>query len=164
MSEAPHRALLSLGSNLAPEHNLRRCMAALNDTFEAVRFSPVYRTAAVGFDGPDFLNAAASVRTTLEPAALLARLRALEDAAGRDRSGPRFSSRSLDIDILLYDALVADTPVRLPRPDLLTDAHVLRPAADVAPDWVHPLEGVPLSRLLERMPAALQLVAVDADG
>ena len=129
------KAYLSLGSNLEPEHHLRAAIAALRKHFGEVVLSPVYRTRAVGFDGGDFLNAAAIIDTELDPFALNAWLHALEDAHGRDRSGPRFGDRTLDIDIVLFDDLMVegDGNLRIPRPEL-KHAFVLRPLADIAPD------------------------------
>ena len=134
-------AHLSLGSNLDPERHLDVAIAALRARFGQVRVSRVYRFPAVGYDGPDFLNAAASLETDLSPEALNAWLHALEDAHGRDRSGPRYSDRTLDIDIVLYDDLVAEGAghLRVPR-DELRHAFVLKPLAEIAPDAVHPLE------------------------
>lgn len=130
-----HRAYLSLGSNIDPELNLALAFSALRGRFEHVRFSPVYRTAAVGFDGADFLNAAAALDTRLSPQELDAWLHAYEDANGRDRSGPRFSDRGIDIDLVLYDDLQLQGAghLQLPRPEL-RHAFVLRPLADIAPD------------------------------
>ena len=127
-------AWLSLGSNVAPEKHLRTAVAALRERFGAVRVSPVYRTPAVGFNGPDFLNCAAAVDTDLEPAALDAWLHALEDAHGRRRDVPRFSDRTLDIDIVLFDDRIVDGPghLRIPR-DELRHAFVLKPLCDLAP-------------------------------
>ena len=107
------RALLSLGSNLAPEANLASAVCALRHHFGHVLLSPVYRTASVGFDGGDFLNAGALIETSMSPQELDQWLHALEDAHGRDRSGPRFGDRTLDIDIVLFDNLVLDGPGRL---------------------------------------------------
>lgn len=142
------RALLSLGSNLRPEVHLRGAADALRARFGAVRLSPVYRTRAVGFDGPDFLNAGAVVETDLDPYALNAWLHALEDAHGRDRSGPRYGDRSLDIDIVLFDDRVLDGAgnLRIPRPEL-KHAFVLRPLADIAPRVVVPCTGRSLAEL-----------------
>ena len=139
-------ALLSLGSNIDPERHLRAAIAALRARFEDVVVSAVYRFPAVGYDGPDFLNAAATVRTDLSPAALNDWLHALEDAHGRDRTGPRFSDRTLDIDVVLFDDAVlgGDGNLRIPR-DELRHAFVLRPAAEIAPDWLHPVAGVSLA-------------------
>src|SRR3546814_7639347 len=121
------RAGLSLGSNLEPEANLRSAIAELRARFGDVRLSRVYRTRAVGFDGGDFLNAAAVIETDLEPGALDAWLHALEDAHGRDRSGPRFGDRTLDIDLVLYDERIVEGPghLRVPRGEL-RHAFVLR--------------------------------------
>lgn len=141
-------ALLSLGSNVEPETHLRAAIAALRARFDDVRVSAVYRFPAVGYTGPDFLNAAATLRTDLTPAALNDWLHALEDAHGRDRSGPRYSDRTLDIDIVLFDEAVLSGAgnLRIPR-DELRHAFVLRPAAEIAPDWRHPLKGAPLAQL-----------------
>lgn len=142
MAAGWHRAWLSLGSNIDAESNLALAFSALRGRFGQVRFSPVYRTAAVGFDGPDFLNAAAVLETRLDPHALDAWLHAYEDAQGRDRSGPRFSDRGIDIDLVLYDALALEGEghLRLPRPEL-AHAFVLRPLADIAADVPIPGQG-----------------------
>lgn len=133
------KAYLSLGSNREPERHLREAIAALRKHFGAIVLSPVYRTAAVGFEGGDFLNAAAIVDTALDPFALNAWLHALEDAHGRDRSGPRFGDRTLDIDIVLFDDLMlqGDGHLQIPR-DELKHAFVLRPLAEIAPDVIVP--------------------------
>lgn len=135
------RACLSLGSNLDPVRHLRIAVAALRERFGEGRVvvSPAYRFPAVGFEGPDFVNAAAVVETDLDPQALNDWLHALEDANGRDRSGPRYGDRTLDIDIVLFDDRVIDGPghLRVPR-DELRHAFVLKPLAEIAPDMVHP--------------------------
>jgi 2-amino-4-hydroxy-6-hydroxymethyldihydropteridine diphosphokinase len=142
------RAYLSLGSNIDPARHLRSAIAALLERFGVVEVSPVYRTAAVGFDGEDFLNAAAIIDSDLDPPALNDWLHALEDAHGRDRSGPRFGPRPLDIDIVFYDDLTLDGPGHLQVPrDELKHAFVLKPLADIAPDYVHPRIGRSLAAL-----------------
>ena len=142
------KAYLSLGSNLEPETHLRRAIEELRERFGVVIVSPFYRTPAVGFDGPDFLNAAAIVETDLDVFALDAWLHALEDAHGRRRDVPRFSSRPLDIDIVFFDDLVLKGPghLEIPRPEL-RHAFVLKPLADIAPEFRDPVSGRTLAEL-----------------
>ncbi len=148
-------AYLSLGSNIEPEKHLRAAVAELRERFGDVLLSPFYRTPAVGFDGADFLNAAARIETGLSPEELDAWLHALEDRHARDRSGPRFSSRTLDVDLLLYDDRVLRGPghLELPRPELAKQAFVLKPMADIAPEVVHPALGKTLGELWMKMRA-----------
>lgn len=142
------RAYLSLGSNIDAAQHLRSAIAALRERFGVVAVSPVYRTAAVGFDGEDFLNAAAIIDSDLDPPALNDWLHALEDAHGRDRSSPRFGPRPLDIDIIFYDELTLEGSGHLQVPrDELKHAFVLKPLADIAPDYVHPRIGRSLAAL-----------------
>ena len=142
------RAYLSLGSNQSPETHLRRALAELRAQFGDVVVSPVYRTPAVGFDGADFLNAAAIVETALDPVALDAWLHALEDAHGRRRDLPRFSDRPLDIDIVFYDDHILRGPghLQIPRPEL-QHGFVLKPLADIAPAFRDPQTGKTLAEL-----------------
>lgn len=128
-------AWLSLGSNLDPETHLFEAAIALRARFGDVDFSPVYRTPAVGFEGPDFLNAAARIEGDFDVHGLNAWLHDLEALHGRRRDGPRYASRTLDIDIVLFDDLVLKGPgsLQLPRPEL-EHAFVLKPLADLAPE------------------------------
>lgn len=142
------RAYLSLGANIAAEANLRSAVEALRARFGNVVVSLAYRTPAVGFAGADFLNAAAIIDSDLDALSLNVWLHALEDAHGRDRSGARFSDRPLDIDIVFYDDLVLAGPghLQIPRDDW-RHAFVLKPLADIAPDYVHPALGSSLAAL-----------------
>lgn len=142
------RAYLSLGSNEQPLQHLREALDELRTRFGAVVASPFYRTKAVGYEGADFVNAAAVIDSDLDPVALDAWLHALEDAHGRRRDQPRYSDRPLDIDIVFYDDLTLDGPghLQIPR-DELKHAFVLKPLADLAPDYVHPRIGRTLAAL-----------------
>ena len=158
-------AYLSLGSNIAPARNLSRAISALRERFGAVHVSPVYRTGAIGFDGADFLNAAAVLESDLDAHALNAWLHALEDAHGRDRSGPRFNDRTLDIDIVFYDDLVLEGAgnLQIPR-DELRHAFVLKPLADIAPAFRDPLSGKTLAALWGAHPdhgRMFEIVSID---
>jgi 2-amino-4-hydroxy-6-hydroxymethyldihydropteridine diphosphokinase len=147
------RACLSLGSNIDAEAHLRAAAVALRERFGDLVLSNAYVFPAVGFVGGDFLNAAAVIDSDLDPHALNAWLHALEDAHGRDRSGPRFGDRTLDIDIVLYDDLVLDGPghLRLPR-DELRHAFVLKPLAEIAPEVRDPASGGTLAELWRAHP------------
>jgi 2-amino-4-hydroxy-6-hydroxymethyldihydropteridine diphosphokinase len=135
-------AYLGLGSNQNAEGNMTSGIAELRARFGEVEVSPVYRSPAVGFSGEDFLNAAARIRTDLSVGELKAWLTDLEDRHGRDRSQPKFSDRSLDVDILLYGDQIGDCDgLELPRDEILKYAHVLKPLADIAPDLKHPITG-----------------------
>jgi 2-amino-4-hydroxy-6-hydroxymethyldihydropteridine diphosphokinase len=142
------RAWLSLGSNLEPERHLRAALAALRVRFGELVVSPTYRFAAVGFEGPDFLNLAVGLDTDLDPPALNDWLHALEDRHGRRRDVPRWSSRTLDVDIVLYDELVLDGPgnLEIPRKEL-AQAFVLKPLAAIAPALREPRSGRTLGEL-----------------
>ena len=144
---------ISLGSNIEPERNLRSAVEALRERFGAVRLSPVYRTAAVGFDGPDFLNAIAAIESDVHPFALNDWLHALEIAHGRDRRDKSYSNRTLDLDIIYFGKLVLEGPgdFMLPRPEL-RHAFVLKPLADIAPHFVDPVRGASLESLWQSHP------------
>ena len=139
------QAFIALGANLGdPVATIRAAFEALNELPESrlLACSELYRTAPVGMTGqPEFVNAAARIETTLAPEALLDALLAIEHRFGRiraERNGPR----TLDLDILLYDDLVIDTPrLTLPHPRLHLRAFVLYPLADLAPDLALPGRG-----------------------
>ena len=145
---ATARVYVSLGSNVEPETNLRAAVAALRARFGEVLVSPVYRTPSVGFDGPDFLNAIAVFDSDIHPFALNDWLHALEVVQGRDRRDAFYSNRSLDLDIIYFGDLILDGPgeLQLPRPEL-RHAYVLKPLADVAPDFVDPIRRATFAQL-----------------
>lgn len=130
---------LGLGSNQNAEAHIRAAIDELTQQFSNVTLSPAYISTAVGFEGADFINLVARVETDLSPLQLRQYLRDLEDRFGRRRDVPKFSDRSLDIDILLYDDLVVHSPVlEIPRAEILKFAHVLKPLADLDPELIHP--------------------------
>lgn len=142
------RAYLSLGSNIDAERHLAATLDDLRDRFGDIEVSPAYRFAAIGFDGPAFVNLAVGIHTELEPDALNEWLHALEDRHGRRRDVPRYSSRTLDVDIVLYGDLVVDGPghLQIPRSEL-KHAFVLQPLADIAASVSHPVSGISIEQL-----------------
>jgi len=134
-------AWLGLGSNINAENHIRAGINELKETFDEISLSPVYASTAVGFEGNDFINLVARVETGMKPVEMRCYLRELEDRYGRKRNVPKFSDRSLDIDILLYEDLVLRSPVlEIPRAEIMKFAHVLKPLADLEPDLIHPTE------------------------
>jgi 2-amino-4-hydroxy-6-hydroxymethyldihydropteridine diphosphokinase len=111
----------------------------LRGRFGELVLSPVYQSTALGFDGDDFLNLVAGLQTDLSPDDLLLHIESIHALAGRVRGPDRYTSRPIDIDLLLYGDLVdADPLLRLPRRDVLVYSFVLRPLAEIAPNFIHP--------------------------
>ncbi|HEX7047888.1 MAG TPA: 2-amino-4-hydroxy-6-hydroxymethyldihydropteridine diphosphokinase [Gammaproteobacteria bacterium] len=143
------QVFISIGSNVEPERYVRYAVNALRERFGSLAVSPVYRTAAVGFDGDDFLNLAVGFRTDESIERVDAALDVIESAAGRDRNSPRFAPRTLDLDLLLYgDAVIDADGIRVPRREITQYAFMLRPLADIAGDFPHPQTGKNISELL----------------
>ena len=136
------QVFLSLGSNIDRDANIRGGLDALASQFGEVRLSPVYESEAVGFDGAAFYNLVAEIHTDMPVGALAEVLRDIESAHGRRRGEKKFSSRTLDIDILTYGNLCGEIDgVQLPRDEILKHAFVLLPLVDLAPDARHPESG-----------------------
>lgn len=149
------RVWLSIGSNIDREHYIRGAVRALRERFGELRLSSVYETPAEGFDGAPFYNLVAGFDTELAPEQLYPLLRDIEDSHDRDRSGPKFSARTLDIDLLTYGDRVGNCCGKaLPRDEILKYAFVLGPLAEVAPDERHPETGQRYAELWARFPAA----------
>ena len=133
---------VGLGSNIEPEEHLGLAIRQLRERYGQIDVSSVYRSAAVGFAGDDFLNLVARLRSEESAEQICEEIERLHDLSGRVRGSEKWSSRPLDIDLLLYDDRVIDEPpVRVPRSDILEYSFVLRPMAELAPDLVHPVTG-----------------------
>lgn len=156
------RVYLSLGSNVEPLRHLAAAIDELRARFGPLAVSPAYRTRSVGFDGPDFVNLAVGLDTDLPPQELNDWLHALEDRHGRRRDVPRFSDRTLDVDIVFYGRLVTEGPGHLQVPrDELKHAFVLKPIADIAPDFTHPVSGRSMAELWAAFPAETAPMTVE---
>lgn len=133
------RAWISVGSNIDREEMIRAALRELQEMFGELVISPIYETVAVGFEGDAFFNLVVGIDTARRPAELHRLMREIEARHGRSREGEKFSSRTLDLDVLTYGQEVTDEGNKtLPRDEILKYAFVLAPLADVAGDELHP--------------------------
>ncbi len=143
---------VAAGSNVDPVRNLRKALDVLQRHFGPLRVSRAYRNAAVGFAGDDFINLVVGFETGLPLPEVIDRLHEAEVACGRERLAPKWAPRSMDLDILLYGDEIRDEPgLKLPRPDLLRRPYMLGPAAEIAPDAMHPTQHASLGELWRKM-------------
>ena len=135
------KVYFSLGSNIDREHHIANAVHSFLRDFDDVQLSNLYRCAAVGFAGDDFLNLALTFKTEKSISELLSYADNLEHKAGRDRvARGRFDSRTLDVDLLMVGNFIGQQAgYSWPSGDIDTVAHVLCPMADIAGDEVHPV-------------------------
>lgn len=133
---------ISVGSNIDAEKNIRLAIHALENHYGKLILSSVYESEAVGFDGDNFLNLVVGLKTEEDVYMVAAILRKIEDDNGRDRSGPRFSPRTVDLDLLLYDDLILqEDGLDIPRDEITKNAFVLLPLDEIASQLIHPVSG-----------------------
>ena len=168
---------LGLGSNREPRRHLAAGLQALEARYGQLQLSDVFESEPVGFRGPDFLNLVATLETSETLEELFHFVKQLEASHGRLRDAPRFSDRSLDIDILLFGDLCgryevggkygesyreeqgeAYGEVILPRPEVTENAYVLRPLAQLLGARLHPPTGKTYGQLWEGFDPSTQRV------
>jgi 2-amino-4-hydroxy-6-hydroxymethyldihydropteridine diphosphokinase len=157
------RVYVSIGSNIDRQRNIQEAIAALEQAYGALQRSRTYESQAVGFKGDPFYNLVVGFDTEQTPQQLADALNRIEDAHGRDRSGGKFSSRTLDLDLLLYDDRVLnESGLHLPRKEILEYAFVLKPLAEIAGDRQHPVTGFSFAVLWDHFdPTAQPMWPVD---
>ena len=142
------RVFVAAGSNVEPEKNLERACAEIAHIWPDASFSRAYRNVAVGFDGPDFINLVVGFQAAQPLGSVIERLRGIETNCGRPRYAPKWASRTMDLDVLMYGDVVEQTSeYTLPRPDLLKRPYMLGPLAEIAPETVHPVAGRTIGEL-----------------
>ena len=136
---------LGLGSNELPEKNLAIAIQQLEIRFGFIERSKIYQGPAVGFDGDDFFNLVVGLQSNMSPIDICNEIECIHDFIGRERGKSKWGPRSIDIDLLLYDELIIDEPsLKVPRSDILNYSFVLKPIAEIAPHFIHPLTGITL--------------------
>ncbi len=141
---------ISIGSNIDKELHIPSSIAALNKQFENVRLSSLYQTAAVGFEGDDFLNLIVQFDSELDAKAVAKILRQIELDHGRTRDSRKYAARTLDLDLILYgDLIISDGRLQIPRDEIERYAFVLEPLAEIAPDLRHPISKKSYAQLWE---------------
>jgi 2-amino-4-hydroxy-6-hydroxymethyldihydropteridine diphosphokinase len=146
--DAGHSVYISLGSNVDRHKHIGSALDALNERYMLLAISTVYESASVGFVGDPFFNLVVQLETRESLAQLGSALRKIEGENGRTRGEAKFSNRTLDIDILLYDDRVGIFEgMRLPRPEITENAYVLWPLAEIAEDLTLPGSDSPMADL-----------------
>jgi GTP cyclohydrolase IV len=148
-----HTIYLGLGANLGDRQgNISQALQLLRQYLTIERVSACYETTPVGYlTQPDFINIACQASTDLPPEELLRFVKQVEQRMGRLATF-RYGPRLIDVDILLYDDLVLDTPeLAIPHPRMAERAFVLAPLAEIAPGAVHPVLGLPVAALLAQV-------------
>lgn len=142
---------LSVGSNQQPRKYVVMALQALNTYFSPVKLSRVYESVAVGFEGDNFINLVAGFDTELSLTELDKKLDQIEQDCGRKRGGERFTSRTMDLDLLVYgDHVCHDENWDIPRGEIIRYAFVLKPLAELAPGFIHPELGLSFSQLWQK--------------
>ncbi|MBT8449062.1 MAG: 2-amino-4-hydroxy-6-hydroxymethyldihydropteridine diphosphokinase [Gammaproteobacteria bacterium] len=130
---------LGLGSNVDREQSIQHAVNELERHFGRLKISPTFESEAIGFNGDNFYNLVVQANTDLLLPEVMQIYRDIEDQCGRDRTGPKFGPRTLDIDLLVFGELVCHSPLELPRDEILENAFVLWPLSLLAPDKLHPI-------------------------
>ncbi|WP_198243692.1 2-amino-4-hydroxy-6-hydroxymethyldihydropteridine diphosphokinase [methane-oxidizing endosymbiont of Gigantopelta aegis] len=133
---------ISIGSNIDKDKHIPSSIRVLQDAFGVLDLSSIYQTAAMGFEGDDFYNLIVRFNTDLEAKQVGKILRQIELDHGRSRNSQKFSSRTLDLDLILFgDQIIHDGRLQIPRDEIEKYAFVLEPLAEIAGDEKHPVSG-----------------------
>ena len=135
-----HQGYISIGSNIDKDKHIPASLDALKIHFGTLTISSIYESEAVGFIGDTFYNLIVGFKSTLEVKEVAKTLRQIELENGRSRDSQKFSSRTLDLDLILYDDLIInDGRLQIPRDEIERYAFVLEPLAEIAPNLKHPI-------------------------
>ena len=155
-----HKIFVGIGSNIDREKNIKSCIEILKDLYDNILISPVYETEAMGFNGPNFYNLVLSFETEENVYDLKNGLNQIENNHGRHFNETKFSSRTLDIDILYYDDLVlSDDKIQIPRKEICEYDFVLKPLVDLVPDFIHPANNMSHKDMMNNIKIKTQIIS-----
>ena len=155
-----HKVFIGIGSNLNKIKNIKSCLSKIKNDYKNIKLSPVYETKSMGFDGPNFYNLVCSFNTTEDIYKLKKRLNKIELDHGRNLNETKYSSRTLDIDILYYDNLIlADDKIKIPRKEIIEYDFVLRPLVDIDAEFIHPVLLIPNNKIEEKYDIKKHIIA-----
>jgi len=157
---------IGIGSNIEPEKHFKAVYSLLKKTYPSIEFSRTFKSSAIGFVGDDFYNSVARfsvMKSSVTKAStesgnthslsqldeVLIQLKSIENQLGRAWKDKKFSARVIDIDVLLFGDLVCNTPIQLPRGEIVENAYVLWPLSELASNLIHPLENTTYADLWE---------------
>ena len=132
---------LNIGSNQDRRKNIRLALGSLESSFTEITISSLFESPSEGFIGSNFYNIGVNVETDKNINDVVNILHDIENTLGRDRNLPKFSSRIIDLDLVLYDDEINDK-LNIPRRDILKYAFVLAPLSELNPDDIHPQERI----------------------
>ena len=155
-----HRIFVGIGSNIDREKNIKSCISILKGVYGDMMISPVYETESMGFDGPNFYNLVSCFETNQSVYELKNTLNEIENDHGRHFNETKFSSRTLDIDILYYDDLVlSDDKIQIPRKEICEYDFVLKPLVDLVPDFIHPTHKISHKDMMNNIKIKKQIIS-----
>ncbi|MFT6925405.1 MAG: 2-amino-4-hydroxy-6-hydroxymethyldihydropteridine diphosphokinase [Psychromonas sp.] len=146
---------IGIGSSINRAENIRLGLVALKAEFGELLLSPLYESEAVGFSGINFYNLVAKLHTEQNIMELIKKLKAIEKQFGRPEKSAKFTPRTLDLDLLLYDQQI-EPDLDLPRAEILKNAFVLKPLSELAPTLKHPVLGESYQTLWSHYPQQKQ--------
>jgi 2-amino-4-hydroxy-6-hydroxymethyldihydropteridine diphosphokinase len=145
------KGYISIGSNIDKNKNIPASLEALKLNFGPLTISSIYESESVGFTGDSFYNLVVGFNSELSVKEVAKILRQIELDNGRTRNSQKFSSRTLDLDLILYDNLILnDGRLQIPRDEIERYAFVLEPLAEIAPDLKHPISDISYSDLWKK--------------
>jgi 2-amino-4-hydroxy-6-hydroxymethyldihydropteridine diphosphokinase len=149
------QVFIGIGSSINRQENIEQGIHLLRQHFQGIMFSSVFESEAVGFSGGNFYNLVAEFNSELLVEDVISILKKIEIQLGRPEKTIKFAPRTLDLDLLLYDQVI-DPERDIPRAEIVKNAFVLQPLAELAPNVLHPILRVSYQALWSQYPANKQ--------